>query len=489
MLLNALIKKGVKMKENYIYVVTIPEASVLSKLLFGKKSHRKTMVKQSAHWGIQEHSVVTFNGKKSKAWKMGVVLDSMISQRQPILSPEKISTIREIIAPKVIENRPIINPDFPENEKNENERGGRGGELTINLNIYTLINILKEKQMVTSLTPSSDPEQAPDTALPFSGDLKSKIFKGKIKTAGPDASAVKNSRNKKQKNNLDGGGRKIQNRDLRKNMQLTAEKSNQTETTARIRAAVGLVKQRSAEKRRKTREKTFMGESSRKNSGEKTPEEKSLGAENERKIVNFSEFEPDETWFTQENPDRLLARIRGAEGRKAAGRLRSGLVDEVFRQYLEISKTEGGVEFLNAGKLTRDAAFTIGITCVNAKCQPRKIFRYWTNPDNNWTNMRYPTLGFMANEKNLMKPFSGQNTKSKKPEKIPGLDRGHSYDRRRLDPRVKPYLESHGVNCSNFTHGQLIDLQLCAQGGENNFQSEEPIRLIGILKGLYSDDN
>lgn len=133
--------------------------------------------------------------------------------------------------------------------------------------------------------------------------------------------------------------------------------------------------------------------------------------------------------------------------------------------------------------------------CILKGVTPRQLIEYWHANVGNFTGMRFPTLSFLAVAGNVDRvsvedfdrtdrPISGrQRTLTVDSPKV------HAYGESGIDKRLRPGLESAGIDTTQFSDRQLMTVQSTAQAvaaGHNLFISSKLRPMIKwAVKHLY----
>lgn len=164
---------------------------------------------------------------------------------------------------------------------------------------------------------------------------------------------------------------------------------------------------------------------------------------------------------TEEERQKLLDQFEGGAGKARQQKLVKMVRDEVLRVYREARKKATGNGYIRVGEKALEAARDIGLACIGYGFTPEQLMGYWQEPGNNWTNMAYPSLGFMANEKNLdrvaVSVIRGAGRRAQ------ATDRGHGYDPKQLDERVRPALLKAGFKVKGMSDRELMTVQNAAK--------------------------
>lgn len=164
---------------------------------------------------------------------------------------------------------------------------------------------------------------------------------------------------------------------------------------------------------------------------------------------------------SDEERQKLLDQFEGGAGKARQQKLVKMVQDEVLRVYRAEKKRATGNGYIRVGEKGLDAARDIGLACVGYGFTPEQLMKYWQEPGNNWTNMAFPSLAFMANEKNLdrvaVSVIRGAGRRTQVTE------RSHQYDPKQLDPRVRPALLKAGFKVKGMSDRNLMTVQNAAK--------------------------
>lgn len=158
----------------------------------------------------------------------------------------------------------------------------------------------------------------------------------------------------------------------------------------------------------------------------------------------------------------ILDTVDGKNGKAKQRRMVEWIREEVIRVYKteRLRATGNGYVKVGAGGLA--AALEIGTACVGYKVTPEQLVAYWLDPANNFTNMKFPSLAFLGNAKNLDRAASaigrGGGGRAR------AAARGHGYDdASELDPRVRDAAHNAGLDVDEMTDRELLTVQNAAK--------------------------
>ena len=137
--------------------------------------------------------------------------------------------------------------------------------------------------------------------------------------------------------------------------------------------------------------------------------------------------------------------------------------DEVVRVYRAARWRATGNDYVKLGEAGRKAARAIGVACVGHGLAPEQVVAYWQDPENNFTNMAFPSLSFMGGEKNIERAAAA--LKPARAGRSTAARRGHSYDDGgELHPRLREALVEAGLLevARSTTNRELMTVQNAA---------------------------
>lgn len=178
-----------------------------------------------------------------------------------------------------------------------------------------------------------------------------------------------------------------------------------------------------------------------------------------------SESEPNPDLFRPDLANDHLETLDGRHGRGRQLKLGKQVSDEVLRIYKGMRERATGNGYVKVGAKGILAAREIGVACMGYGTTPERLVEYWQDPANNFTNMAFPSLGFLGNEKNLDRAASALSTvKGKRRTRPRAAGQGHSYDdESELDPRLRSALIDIGFEVGDMTDRQLLTVQGAAK--------------------------
>lgn len=163
-----------------------------------------------------------------------------------------------------------------------------------------------------------------------------------------------------------------------------------------------------------------------------------------------------------ERRDRLLAELDGRHGQARQRKTADLVREEVLRVFRAERERVTGDGYVRVGKNGAAAALEVGTACIGYRIRPEQLIEYWLDPENNFTNMTFPSLTFLGNDKNLDRAAATIGS-GKAPRKR-AAGRGHSYDDPSdLHPRLRATLVDAGVDVSEMSDRELLTVQNAAK--------------------------
>jgi hypothetical protein len=150
--------------------------------------------------------------------------------------------------------------------------------------------------------------------------------------------------------------------------------------------------------------------------------------------------------------------------------MKKRLRGQVVEVYREERRKATGSEFLPLGPKAQVALEKIGSACIGYGLMPIDVITYWRDPANNFTSMKFPSLSFLASERNLEEAALALNpAKPGKSNGPPARNRsqnyskpkeaGFAYDPDDLHPKLRETLKAAGFDVSELDDRSLMTVQ------------------------------